>query len=348
MRTIRIRAVCALLLVLAHCASPVRPPQSATPDLVVVDIPVPKVQAGARAPDGQRCADLLDRPSANPWVGATAMRPRIDHSEAFAPTAVNVSVTVNTALMRAIPPWDRAGVFMAAGFFPTLRGSSQQFDVVQSTDWAVIYGPSLIPNDDNVVFIKANEPDSVLDAALAQVAQTNGTLTPGVHGDPSTTARVGGAERVFLRPHPKELVVVPPTAAAQFSRLLAASHEIRADLRPREIFREVIRNPKEYARAPIELPYRMTELRIWIETLGACGAEIHFEGDCGRDCTVVRNTLARNIQEFNAGTVQAVTHHILDNAQVEVDGTGVKLRLLASRDHLDSWLALGKLLNTDW
>jgi hypothetical protein len=346
--TLRAVARCAMF-VAGACAhqvpfAPQPTPSAPRKDLVAAAVPgadsIPKAPTTGRitcmAPD----SGGIDTP--NLWIGATDVRPTIAGVDA-ARSDTNVYVLLNSKLMRERPPFEKAGPILGAAFFPKLPGSERQYDIVESTNWAVIYGPSLAYNQENNVFVQTNEPDEALDTSLAQMVQAGGArIETGVAGVSAIAADVGGARRALIRAHPHELVVTQVERATEFARLLSGPSGVGARLRPGELFREVIRNPSRLLGGPIRMPPEVTELRLWIESRADCGADIHFEVDCGTPeaSDRVRVDLEQQLGRVNTALLRMATGGLLSNTHIESDGPGAKLRIIASKAQVERLLAL--------
>ncbi|MGH7434685.1 MAG: hypothetical protein ACRENE_03345 [Polyangiaceae bacterium] len=231
-------------------------------------------------------------------------------------------------LLKGIPQWEE---FM----------SGTDIDPVRDTDWVLISGPSLINTGRDVVLIHYAAPDSVVDRAVAVVSHKydkGGPVDSGVRGVRATRIHADRAERILLRGPPRVLAVVPPSVADKVARQLATAR-VPAHVRPGEAVYLRLVNPHH----PMpELPEAVSEMRLRVVPREDDGADVYIEGDTKDESSahdsaaVVRQVIKRHDDPLTS----LVTHGLLDHVEVSAEGPLVKVHLLATRDHIETLLAL--------
>jgi hypothetical protein len=231
-------------------------------------------------------------------------------------------------LLRGIPQWDD---FM----------SGTDIDPVRDTDWVLISGPSLINTSRDVVLIHYAAPDAVVDRAVSVVSKKydkGGPFDVGVRGVRATRAHADGAERVMLRGQPHVLAVVPPSVAEKVARQLVASR-VPPHVRPGEAVYVRLANPHH----PMpEIPDAITELRLRVVPRPDDGADVFVEGDTkDADAATAAAPLVRQmIRRHDDPFTSLLTHGLLDHVEVSSEGPLVKVHLVATRDHVETLVAL--------
>ncbi len=231
-------------------------------------------------------------------------------------------------LLRGIPQWEE---FM----------SGTDIDPVRDTDWVLISGPSLINTARDVVLIHYSAPDTVVDRAVTIVTRKydkGGPFDAGVRGVRASRAHADQAERILLRGQPHVLAVVPPTVAEKVARQLVQSR-VPAHVRPGEALYLRLANPHH----PMpEIPETISELRLRVVPRPDDGADVFIEGDAkdpeaaSEAASVVRRIFRRHNDPFTS----LLTHGVLDHVDVSAEGSLVKAHVLATRDHIETLVAL--------
>jgi hypothetical protein len=231
-------------------------------------------------------------------------------------------------LLRGIPQWEE---FM----------SGTDIDPVRDTDWVLISGPSLVNTARDVVLIHYSAPDAVVDRAVAIVARKydkGGAYDAGVRGVRASRAHADRAERILLRGQPHVLAVVPPSVAEKVARQLVSSR-VPAHIRPGEAVYLRLVNPHH----PMpEIPESITELRLRVVPRPDEGADVFIEGDT-RDAEAASGAAPAVRQIFRRHDdplTSLVTHGVLDHVDVSTEGSLVKAHLVATRDHIETLVAL--------
>lgn len=231
-------------------------------------------------------------------------------------------------LLRGIPQWDE---FM----------SGTDIDPVRDTDWVLVSGPSLIDTARDVVLIHYSVADAVVDRAVAVVARKydkGGPYDAGVRGVRASRAHADRAERIVLRGQPHVLAVVPPSVAEKVARQLVSSR-VPAHIRPGEAVYLRLVNPHH----PMpEIPETISELRLRVVPRPDDGADVFIEGDT-KDAEAASGAapLVRQIfRRHDDPLTSLITHGVLDRVDVSTEGNLVKAHLVATRDHIETLVAL--------
>jgi hypothetical protein len=260
---------------------------------------------------------------------------------AIQPSVINVVLVINAEvirkhpvgatmgyLLRGIPQWDD---FM----------SGTAIDPVQDTDWFMVSGPSLVNTERDVVLIHYSAPDAAIDRAVAIIShkyRRGGPFDAGVPSVKAVIAHADRAERVILRPGPHILAVVAPADAPKVARQLAGAR-VKAPILPGEAVYMRLVHPH---RPLPELPDSITELRLRVVPRSDAGADVFIEGDTSDPSTAgsAADAVARIVRRHNDMITSLLTHGLLDHVQVSADGNLVKVHLTATRDHIETLVAL--------
>ncbi len=254
----------------------------------------------------------------------------------------NVVLTLNMAAIRAHPVGRRIGPLFAAipQWDDFLVGTG--VDPLRDTDWMSVNGPSLIHSEKDVIMLHYSASDAVVDRALDVVgrkATSGGPYDAGVRGVKAVLGHADRADRVFLRPQPHVLAVVPPSYAATAARILAKASIPRTPKRPTEALRLTLVHPHGPMPA---IPESVTELRLWIIPKNADGgADIYAEGDTATSdlCHDAVSVLRAVIRDQNSFGVKLLTHGLLDNVELTSDGAMLHMHIPVVREQLEVILA---------
>jgi hypothetical protein len=254
----------------------------------------------------------------------------------------NVIVAINMAVIRTHPVGARIGPLFSAlpQWDDFLVGTG--VDPLRDTDWVSINGPSLVHSDRDVIMVHYSASDALVDRALDVVGRKTGNGGPYDAGVPGMKAILGHADRadrVFMRPQPHVLAVVPPYYAATAAKLLAHATISRTPKRPTEAMRLTLIHPHGPMPA---IPESVTELRLWIIPRNADGgADVYAEGDTASPgaCSSAVDVLRAVIRDQNSFGVKLVTHGLLDGVALTADGSTVRMHIPVARDQLEVLLA---------
>lgn len=258
----------------------------------------------------------------------------------------NVVLGVNVALIRKHPVGARMGPILQAipQWRDFLKGAPVPVDPIRDTDWILIYGPSLIHTDRDAVLVRYNVSDDAVDSTIASIARTydkGGPFDAGVSGVKGSLGYADNAQRVFLRPQSKLLVIVPPSHAHE----AAMTFRRQAPRGPpqTEAMRLIVRNPSNQISIPgLKFSQSLTEIRFWIIPRADGGADVHGEGDCTDAAAAVDSAdrLTELLKRQNSIGVRFATRGLLNNAAVVAEGSKIKLHLQASPEQLEAILQL--------
>lgn len=258
----------------------------------------------------------------------------------------NVVLGVNVALIRKHPVGARMGPILQAlpQWKDFLRGAPAPVDPIRDTDWILVYGPSLINTDKDAVLVRYNVPDEAVDMTIGAIARTydkGGPYDAGVPGVKSSLGFADNAQRVFLRPQSKLLVIVPPSHAHE----AALTFRRQAPRGPpaNEAMRLIVHNPSNQISIPgLKFPTALNEIRFWIVPRGDGGADVHGEGDCESEDAAVdaAERLTEVLKRTNGLGVRFATRGLLNNAVVVADGKHIRLHVLATPEQLEAVLQI--------
>jgi hypothetical protein len=263
----------------------------------------------------------------------------------------NVVLTVNTSVIRAHPASKRLGLLLAAvpQWEDFLAGTG--VDPLRDIDWISINGPALLHTEKDVILVRYSAPDAVVDKAvgvLAAKTAQGGPTKVGVPGVRAVRGYADRAERIFLRPQPHVLAVVPAFYAKTAAEILSKAIVPRVLARPAEALRLTLVHPH----GPMPgVPESVREIRIWLVPRNADGgADVYGEAVTAdaEGCKSAAGALARLIDDQNSIGVQILTHGLLNHVEIEMDRATVRLHLAMTRDQIDIVLAfVGGRLGVD-
>jgi len=258
----------------------------------------------------------------------------------------NVILGVNTSLVRQHPIGGRLGPILMAlpqwrDFF---KGSSAQFEPVRDTDWMLIYGPSLIHTEKDAMLVKYNVADTVVDKTISDIAKASdkgGPYDAGVPGVKGSLGFADNAQRVFLRPQPHLLIIVPPSHGHEAA--LVFKKQTPRGPSPKEAMRLIVKNPSnQISIRGLKFASSLTEIRMWIVPRDDGGADVYAEGD-NTDEAAAQDTadrLTELLKNQNSLGVRIATRGLLNNARVVAEGKKITLHVLATQEQLEAVLQL--------
>lgn len=254
---------------------------------------------------------------------------------------VLVMLVIDVAAIRANPVGAQMG-YLVHGI-PQWQDllSGTRIDPLRDTDWLVISGPSFVNTARDVVLVHYSAPDPIVDRAVLSLAHRypgGGPMDAGVAGVRAFLAHADRAERVILRPQPRVLAVVPPSAAHRVARQLSGAR-IAAPIRAGDALYLRFVSPH---RALPELSEAIQEMRMRVTPRDDGGADVYVEGDTtdAEHASSAANDLAQFVRRHDDPITSLVTHGILDRVEVMTEGPVVKAHLTATRDQLATLMAL--------
>ena len=238
-------------------------------------------------------------------------------------------------LVRGIPQWEE---FM----------SGTDIDPIRDTDWVMITGPSLVNTSRDTVLIHYSVPDAVVDRAIGIVAKKydrGGPFDAGVRGVRASLVHADRAERVILRPQPHLLAVVPPSFAERNARALAGARLAE----PAAGDAVYLRLVDPHHPMP-EIPESITEMRMRVVPRVDAGADVFVECDTSDAdaASQAAEGIRRMVRRHNDAITSLLTHGLFDHVGVTSDASTVKVHLTATRDQIETVVALvGDLLGVE-
>jgi len=231
-------------------------------------------------------------------------------------------------LLRGIHQWDD---FM----------SGTDIDPVRDTDWVMVSGPSLVNTTRDIVLVHYSAPAAAIERAIEIVSRKvpqDGPVDAGVPGVKATRVHADRAERIVLRPQPRVLAVVPPSVAEKIARQLASAR-VPAHIRPGEAVYLRVANPHH----PMpEIPESVTEMRLRVVPRSDGGADVFIDGDTkDSDAALEAADVVRRVfRRHDDAITSLITHGLLDHVDVTTEGNIVKSHLVATRDQIQTLIAL--------
>ena len=259
----------------------------------------------------------------------------------------NIVLVVNNAVIRKHPVGSRLGpvIQQIPQWRDFLKGSQSVVDPVMHTDWILIYGPSLIHTDRDAVLVRYNVSDDIVDKAVDAVSRTydkGGPYDAGVPGVVASRGHADNAERIFMRPQPKLLVIAPPAHAYVAAKTYKANAPRAPN--PKEAMHLLVRKPhQQIAIKGLKFKESLKTIDLWIEPRTDGGADLHALGNClDEQCAVDTADQMNDVikQQNSSIGVRIATRGLLNNAKVIADGTKVKLDLVVTQDQLEAFLQL--------
>ncbi len=235
-------------------------------------------------------------------------------------------------LLSSIPQWD-----------DFISGTG--IDPINQTDWVLISGPGLVDTTNDVIIIHYSAPDALVDRAIDIVSKKydrGGPYDAGVPGVKAALAHADRAPRVFLRPQPHLLAVVPVHYANTAAKILVKSR-VSPKVRPGEAVRLTVKRP--YQPFP-QIPNTVSELRLWVLPRADGSAEVFAEGDCATDAdaTDAAAQIAKIFTGFKSSTALRMfkpqLYALVNGVEVKPSGKLVTLHLDASQEQLEELLGI--------
>ncbi len=266
----------------------------------------------------------------------------------------NVVLGMNVAVIRKHPLAASLGLILRAvpQWRDFMRGAPSTLDPIRDTDWILIYGPSLIHTDRDAVLVRYNIPDALVDTTISAIAKTydkGGAFDAGVRGVTASLGFADNGQRVFLRPQPRLLVIVPPSHAHE----AAVTFRKQSPRGPsdKEAMRLIVREPSRQVAIPgLKFSQAIREIRLWIVTGDESAVEIFAEGDCADEASATEAAarLTEVLRRQNVLMVQIATRGLLNGAAVVADGEHIRLHIKANSEQVESVMQLvGGLVGAD-
>jgi hypothetical protein len=257
------------------------------------------------------------------------------------PGEVLVTLLINVEVIRTHPAGPRLGKLVRAApqWDDALKGTT--VDPVRDADWVLISGPSLIRTERDAILVRYSVPDKIADEAIEAIKRRSHNGAGFDAGVPGVKATLGHADkhpRVFLRPQPHLIAVVPPDYANTAARMLVKA-KISPHVRPGEAMRMTLKNPSR----PIpQMPSRISELRVWIVPRMDGGADVHAEGQCADPAAAVLSSdeikafLTKYRGSLEGAFANVASHGLINAIEVSPDGDVVRLHADANKEQVDA------------
>jgi hypothetical protein len=254
----------------------------------------------------------------------------------------NVVLTVNLSAVRNHPEGKRLGPLISAvpQWDDFLVGTG--IDPLRDIDWVSINGPALLHTEKDVIIVHYSASDIAVDKAVRVLAgkyAQGGPFNVGVPGVRAVRGYGDRAERVFLRPQPHVLAIVPGFYAKTAAQILSKATIPGVLKRSSEAMRLTLVHPH----GPMPgVPESVTEIRLWIVPRNDDGgADVYGEGDTAEasESQAAVVALERLIDEQNSIGVQLLTQGLLNRVELHPEGKTVRLHLSVTRDQIEVILA---------
>jgi hypothetical protein len=260
----------------------------------------------------------------------------------------NVVLGVNIAVIRTHPVGSRIGPILVA--IPQWRdflkaAPNARLEPVRDLDWILLYGPGIAETRDDAVLVHYNASDTVIDGAIDGVAKAydkGGAYDAGVPGVKGSMGFADNAQRVFIRPQPHLLAIVPPKHAHDAA--IAYRKQVPKGPSAKEAVRVIVKNPTSVIHIRgFKTPDAVSELRAWIVPRSKDGgADAYGEGDCKDEATAqeVADRLNEIVGRVNSIGVRIATRGLLNQVKVIAEGKQIKLHVDANQEQLEALLQL--------
>ncbi len=256
----------------------------------------------------------------------------------------NVTIMVNFAVLRAHPEGQNLGRVLAGipqwrTFMSNAQGSAM-LDPMRDAAWMIIMGPSLLETQNDAVFLHYSTPDATVDRVIDTVSKTyakGGALDLGVRGVKAWKGFADKGERVFIRPRPHVVVIVPSSKAKEFARVLVAN-PVTPHVHAGEAFSVRALRPGGSTNA---IPPDVSEMRLWIMPRASDGGgDLYAEGDCPSEAAAQTDaeSIKNLIQQKNSIGVRLLTAGFLNKVEVTSQGSQVHLHINGTQAQIEALL----------
>jgi hypothetical protein len=335
------------------------PPLVKEPEAPAVKKPKPKEQpkdAGAETPDAGTAADAGAAPDAAegdagserpPGRGIASPVAAVGDKRVVDPNA-NVQVLVHNDRVREHPLGSRIGpmlrnVYQWRDFFgPTA------IDPMRDVDRMLLVGPQLRDSRDVVAVLQFNVPQATVRGAVdALVARDpeGGWLEGGV---PTARAHADRAERIFVLPRPKILIVTPPSAQASAQRWKAAT--LPGPSGDEIAIAELATPWRAFLGLPVRIPKTIRSARLRLSAAPGGGVVIdvlaHDESEAAAASNARALTLALEAAtSLDLGLLGSVMFgsskkKFIDRGSFEPEGSDIRGEIVLSRSQVETALDL--------
>ena len=221
------------------------------------------------------------------------------------------------------------------------RGAA--IDPIDEVDWMIAAMPDFVRTPKDIFIVRHLLSDAAVDV-IAQQHKPNTPLKTGTTGTRARAIHTDDEDRALVIVPPRHFAVVEQPAAANAARTLS---EVPAEYTARagEAFRIVWREPRG---GLLSLPSGALLMRAWLNLETDGGGAMHGEIVCADSWRAgeMAAALTESIAQKNTGIVRMVTHGVLNEATVRVDGSTVRVAIPATADQMEALLAaVGMMVN---
>jgi hypothetical protein len=208
-------------------------------------------------------------------------------------------------------------------------------DPIRDVDWVVMSGSLVMGStESNIILARYNLTEERADVAMATLLK----VLPSAHptsvpsGAPAITARVDGVERLYVRPRPGLLAIVPIDDGPRVTILLARTGA-PTDMRRGELLRIADRKPRgEAFGAP-----QLRGTRVWVMATRKRTTTVRVEGDCDT-ADAARGALEAIDARLHDGTIPTWTKLVapwLGRIRLHADGPVVRASVALGEDDVE-------------
>jgi hypothetical protein len=219
---------------------------------------------------------------------------------------------------------------------------------MRDVDWVLMSGSLVMGSTQQNVFVahyNLSEPkaDAAAATLLKRLPSAKRTVL-GVPGVAAFTTTLDGADRLYLRPKPGVLAIVPPSEGRRAAALLQKA-DVPKSVRPGELFRLAYSGGAKL-RMFDALPASIGAMRAWAEPGADAGIIVHAEGECPSESEAeqIARQMEKRIATSSApALVRAVIGGLLERTRVWPDGSTVRIRVEINQQELEKLAAFACL-----
>jgi hypothetical protein len=154
-------------------------------------------------------------------------------------------------------------------------------DPIVDVDWVMMAGSLVLGTTaSNVYIAHYNLSEAQADVAMEALVKTlPRAVATNAFGHGAFSAFIDGADRLYVRPRPGVLAIVPLADGKRIAALLADA-EVPADVRPGEIVRVVDNGAQRLA---THVTPQIRRARYWLTATHGDATTLRVEGDCDSD-----------------------------------------------------------------
>ena len=293
-------------------------PRDAAPD-VVVDAAV---------------AREVETPAGEGWLGPRDATSLIGPAGAAVTGTPTTIVLVHSAAIRV----DARSEMVRKVLLSLLPGwqTFMPYDVVDplaDVDWVLMAGSLTLGRTASNVFIAHhNLSEASADVAMATLSKRLPKVRPvsGFGGGTKAfVAFIDGADRLYVRPSPGVLAIVPAADGKRIAELLARV-EVPADVRPGELVR-IVDNATQRITS---IPAPVQRARYWMLATTGGATIVRLEGDCASESDALAAAAAVRGALDTANPMMKMVFPSLAHVDVHTAGTAVRASASLNEDEV--------------